>query len=306
MNRKIFFGFIFFLVVVFLLGTYWLIPLNHIEFESLKTKSTNFTIGNSTTQMQFYKNMRFPKTNISYFIEKCPLPKKDEMLRAFRIIEEETILDFYESGNQDAEIIVSCDSKAKSEGGLFIAGEGGPVNITETQSFNVIRRGKILLLKESKCENPNVAIHELFHVLGFGHSENSNNIMYPVSKCSQVIGEDTINFINEIYSIPSLPDLSFENASAEKTGSHINLNFTIRNNGLANSIKAEIIAYEDEKEIERYNFESLDIGYGRTITSKNIFSLKKNVEKIRIEIIYDGKELDKENNILILEIKRIS
>ena len=64
--------------------------------------------------------------------------------------------------------------------GLFIAGEGGPSNITKSGDFSVITHGSILLIKESKCERPNIAIHELLHALGFDHSENPNNHSNPL------------------------------------------------------------------------------------------------------------------------------
>ena len=59
MNWKATFGFIFLLIVVILLALYWFFPLDSSEF-FVKTKETNFTLDNST-DMQFYKNMRFPE-----------------------------------------------------------------------------------------------------------------------------------------------------------------------------------------------------------------------------------------------------
>ena len=56
--------------------------------------------------------------------------------------------------------------------GKFIAGEGGPTNITVSGKYNVITHGSILLIRESRCSIPTIAIHELLHVLGFKHSNN--------------------------------------------------------------------------------------------------------------------------------------
>jgi len=49
--------------------------------------NTNFSLNNSLNpEMQFYPNMRFPSSNISYRIERnCTLEKKKDILEAFKI-----------------------------------------------------------------------------------------------------------------------------------------------------------------------------------------------------------------------------
>jgi len=301
MRWKAVLGSVFLLFVVVLLVFYWFIPLDTTEF-FVRSRNTNFSLGNDSANMQFYENMRFPTSKISYRIYDCPLQKKDDMLRAFDILENQTVLNFY-SINSNEEIFVTCDSKNRIEEGLFIAGEGGPTNITKTDNFNVIFRGQILLIKESKCSKPNIAIHELLHVLGFNHSDNPNNIMYPISKCRQTIGEDTINLINELYSVPTYADLSFENISAVMRGRYLNTNMTIWNNGLKDSEKTEIKIYADDKLTKKINLDIIKIGHGRTISLSNLLINQLNVEKLEFIIDSDFNELDKENNKIILEIK---
>jgi len=304
MGWKFFFGVVFTLFVVFLLLVYWFIPTGTIEFEFVQ-KNSNFTLDSnldSETGAQFYQNMRYPDKEISYKISDCPLQKKDDMERAFRILENETILDFFPVQNRE-EIRVTCDSKTKLDEHLFIAGEGGPSNITQTENFNVIQGGDILILRDSKCERPNVALHELLHALGFDHSLNPNNIMYNISKCSQTLGQDTINFINEVYLFPSHPDLAFENASAIRKGSYIDLNFTLRNNGLTSSEGLKVSVFADGKNIKEVDSDSLGIGHGRAIVLKNIFVLNRNIDLLEIVIEYDPPELNKENNKIELNIK---
>jgi hypothetical protein len=187
---------------------------------------------------------------------------------------------------------------------MFIAGEGGPTNITKGKDLNVIFQGTILLIRDSKCSEPNVALHELFHVLGFNHSENSNNIMYYVSKCRQEISDDMVDLINELYSIPSYADLSFEDVSANMNGKYLNTNFTIRNYGLKDTTSSKLKIYADGKEIKSIDIHPLEIGYGRSISLSNVFISQLNVNELEFLIETSFPELDKENNKIILEIKQ--
>jgi len=301
MNWKAIFGFIFLLIVVILLAVYWFIPLNSTDF-LVKTRETNFSL-NTNNDMQFYENMRFPEPRISYKIDDCTLQKEDDMKRAFEIVEELTILDFYPVGSEE-EISVTCSSNNKLEGGMFIAGEGGPTNISKGDEFNVIFHGTILLIKDSTCSDPNVALHELFHVLGFNHSSNSNNLMYYISKCRQEISDDMIDLINELYSVPSYADLSFEDVSATMNGKYLNTNFTVRNYGLKDATSSKLKIYADGKEIKAIDITPVEIGYGRSISLSNVFISQLNVNELEFLIETSFPELDKENNKIILEIKK--
>jgi len=298
-----FLSLIFFLIVLVLLTFYWIIPFETIQFGIKNPGHSNFTLQNETTNMQFYSNMRFPTSKISYKIDDCPLNKQNDMEWALEIIENETILDFYPV-EQNEEISITCDSHAKIKEGLFIAGEGGPTNITETTNFNVISHGSILLIKESKCGQPNVAIHETLHVLGFEHSSNRNNIMYNISRCSQTIGEDILNLINEIYSYPTYADLSFENVSAKVHGIYLDFNVTVRNNGLLDASESTVEIYNEDKMLKEFEVKSIAVGEGRMITLTNMGILKTNFEQLKFVIKTDFNELDKENNQVFLEIKK--
>jgi hypothetical protein len=246
--------------------------------------------------------MRYPNSRISYQIYDCPLQKKNDMETAFNIIANETIVDFY-SVDSDEQISVNCYSGIKMEEGLFIAGEGGPTNITPAGNFNVILHGSILLIRDSKCDTPNIAIHELLHTFGFNHSENLNNIMYPISKCGQTIGKDIPELINELYSTQSYADLVFENVSAIMKGRYLNVNMSIRNNGLKNSESVKVIIYADEKVVKEIDLDSLEIGYGRKINLENVLVPQINIEELEFFIDSDFNELEKNNNRIILKIK---
>ncbi len=299
---RIILSFLFFLLVLFLLGVYWLIPFRTFEFKTGEINN-NFSLNNTELKdMQFYEKMRYPDSSISYKILDCTLKKQKDMKKAFEIIEEKTILNFYPVEN-NAEIEISCDEKMKIEGDLFIAGEGGPVNITQTDNFNVIIRGKVLLIENSRCPNPNVAIHELLHALGFKHSENSESIMYSITKCSQNIGKDIPDLINELYSYESLPDLSIKNATAFIHSRYLDINTTIKNNGLKKSKPGKLSIYADEEFVKDFDIETLEVGYERTIILKNILVNKRNLKKLGILIDLKEKELNKKNNKISLENK---
>jgi len=304
MRWKIVLSFIFFILVIILLVFYWILPIGElIEFGISGSGNSNFTLNASLGQgMQFYENMRYQNPDISYRIDGCPLAREDEMKRAFNFLEMRTILNFYEVNGRE-EISVTCEDSVKGERGLFIAGEGGVTNVTVTENFNVIFNGKVLLLRESKCSNPIVGTHELFHALGFDHSDNPNNIMYPTVKCKQTIGDDLINYISWIYSFQTLPDLSFENTSASMKGRYLGFVITIKNHGLKDSENSTIIIYVDNKSIKEFDVQSIPIGSGRIITLSNIFVMQRNIKELELFIKYDFEELNKDNNRITLEIK---
>jgi len=301
MKWGVFFGFLFFLLVVILLSFYWFVPYGKIEF-TFQPKNSNFSILETSKNMQFYPNMRYPDSSISYKITNCPLQKKNDMEYAFEILESKTILKFYPVDSNE-EISVACDYKQEYEGGLFIAGEGGPTNITGSGDFNIILNGEVLLLKESDCPQPNIAIHELLHALGFDHSTNKNNIMYNISICDQTIGEDTIDYINKLYSYPSYPDLTFENVSAIMHGKYLDLNLTVKNNGLLKSGKTTVSVLADNKEIKTIDIDELNPGYGMIITITNLWVPKLEISELNLTINSEFQELDKENNKISLKIK---
>ncbi|MBI3622859.1 hypothetical protein HY212_02140 [Candidatus Pacearchaeota archaeon] len=302
MSWKIGLSLVFFIVVISILIVYWFVPLNTTEFIShFETGNGNFeNLSNKT--LQFYPNMRFLESTISYRIENCPLGKENDMQNAFDTISSLTSLNFYPV-NSNEEIHVTCDSKARIEGGLFIAGEGGPVNITKSGEFNVIYNGKIQLLRDSNCPHPNIGIHELLHVLGFDHINNPKSIMYPVSSCDQEVDKEIIDIIDNLYSVLSYPDLELEDVSAVMHGKYLNTNLSLRNNGLKDASKSKILIYADTTLLKELDVDALPVGNGRIITLTNIWVAKLNVDKLRFFVEYPSPELKKENNEVVLDIK---
>ncbi len=301
MNLKLLLAFLFVLLASSLLFLYWFVPYGKLDFGA-KSGDNNFSITGS--DMQFYPNMRFPSSEISYKISGCSLQKEDDMERAFDIIHGLTVLKFSPVPDGE-EILVTCqDKQVTDEKGLFIAGEGGPTNISKAGALSVITKGEILLIRDSKCEKPNVAIHELLHVLGFEHSSNENNIMYNITSCEQTISDDIINLINELYAVSSYSDLSFEDVSAQMNGKYLNAVMTVRNAGLVDSTNAKIIIYADNKIVKEINLEPLKVGYGRLITIEQLFVPQVNVNRLDFVIQSDFAEINKENNNMTLEVKQ--
>ena len=84
------------------------------------------------------------------------------------------------------------------------------------------------------------------------------------------------------------------------SGRYLDLNLTIRNQGLADSPAAEIEVYADDKSVKKIGLESLKIGHGRLITVTNIFVFQKDVDELRFLIKTNFEELEKDNNEAVL------
>ena len=294
------------LVVVFILllvsfTFFYFTPLSSFNFTA-KSQNSNFSIsGNS--DMQYYPNMRYSDSSISYKISNCSIDKGNQMQYAFKIMQNITKLKFYPVEN-DEQISVTCLEQNKIENNMFVAGEGGPTSIILSGNFYIITKGEILLIRNSDCPMPNVALHELLHSLGFKHSSNPNNIMYNVTSCDQTIGQDTINLIDELYSVPSYPDLTFENVSGVMNGRFLNLNLTVINEGLNDAAASKIIIYADNTSVREINLDSIKVGEGISLNLENVLISKINFNEISLEIASDFNEITKENNKIKLEIKK--
>jgi predicted Zn-dependent protease len=292
-------------LVICLLVVYFFVPLNTSEFapvDILSDSEQSFDFGNSS--LQFYQNMRYQSERISYRIyDECTLKKKNDMEEAFRIISNITVLEFYPVVYGE-EISITCSDENIFFGDAFVGGEGGVTNVTVVDDFHVIFNGEILLIRDSQCPNPNIAIHELLHALGFDHSENPNNIMYETSSCSQSIGDEIPHLINELYVVDSKPDLSFENVTASLSGRYLNVNLSLRNNGFKDALASKIIISIDGKPVNELDVSPLEVGYGSKLTLSNLWINQITVEEIEFFISADFEEIDKSNNVYVLLMKK--
>lgn len=304
MGLKIILVLLSILLVFSSLAFYWFIaPVgNPVEFV-LKPASSNFNLNGSYTDLQFYPNLRYVSSNISYRIDSCNLQREDEVEQAFQEISDVTVLNFYPVASGE-EIHVTCDIQTQQpREGYFVAGEGGPTKIIAGDRFNVIFNGKVLLFKGSQCEKPNIAIHEILHALGFGHSLNEGNIMFNVTTCRQTFGKEIPEAINELYSYPTYADLDLRNISAEMKGKYLDTNITIKNNGLKDSEDFILKIYADDSLVKEMESTAIKIGEGKIIVLQNVLVPRLSVEELKFEIETSVEELDKANNEKILKIK---
>jgi len=249
---------------------------------------------------QFYPNMRFRTSRISYFFgNECVRDKMERMVQAFEYITNKTGIVFYESNSGDIE--VRCGQEYKKDE-LFVAGEGGPTSVINASLFNVIGGGQILLLySEPPCENKfNVELHELIHVLGFGHSKNPKSVMYNLTSCDQTVDVGIINKLISLYSAPSLPDLYFTGVYASKRGNYLNLNFTVRNQGLEDAQNVVVELTGDSKVIDKFDFEIIKLGEGRIFYVENL-KVPLSTKSVKLRII-GGDELSDSNNEVVLTL----
>jgi hypothetical protein len=127
--------------------------------------------------------------------------------------------------------------------------------------------------------------------------------MYPISSCKQTLG-NIPKLIDEIYSVESYSDLEIEEVFATMNGKYLDVNVSIRNNGIVKSENAILTIYSEDTTIKTILIEPLEIGYGMQITFTNIWVPKISVEEIEFFIDTSENELDKNNNKEILKIKK--
>jgi hypothetical protein len=304
----------FFILLVTILG-FSIVYLLYINLPGapeiinpLFTHPPNLTNSTPGEVSQFYPNMKFNHNNISYRIDPlCPEDKKKRVIDAFEYLSKEvdTIV-FYESLNPDIE--VSCSELKKDiEGDYFIAGEGGAREIFDTGRYNIINKGIISLYENPhgsiECNWPNIEIHELIHVLGFGHSPNKNSVMYHLMEsCNQRLDSSIITELKRLYSEENLPDLYFEQLNVTKKGRYLDFNLTVRNSGSVTAKGVTLSILDEGKIVDTFNLDEVRYSRGIIFIVENFNLIHRDPSEIKFVIDQDNKikELDEENNIAIV------
>lgn len=273
-------------------------PIAFIPLPRNETPIETKPIDYSQSQ-QFYPNMRFQHSKISYGFEPgCDSKKQTTTVEALAEISEKTMLVFYPSSTP--EIIITCTELApqpKVER-HFVAGEGGPTEIINATQFSVIKQGKISLYRDEKCSKPHIAVHELLHALGFDHNADPHSILYPTLDCSQEIDQYLVDRLNELYAIPSKPDLAITELSALKTGRLVNFTIEVTNEGLIDAASVSMGLYGDGKLIRSFDFDNVPVGTRKTLTVSDL-TIGRSVEKLKFVIDPNNNidELNRENNL---------
>lgn len=284
------------LILAVALGYYYLFGGNQNLLSS--SYESNLIQNLSSTSGQFYPNLRFSKSTISYEISsECDSSRRESVLEAMQIISSETILNFIPKDNGELRILCSNSAPEPKDKKHFIAGEGGPILIINASQYYVIEDAQISLYKDEKCEVPVIAIHELLHALGFDHISRKSSILYPISECDQKIDNEIINTINEVYSVPSAPDLSISSLQANKSGRYMDFEIAIDNYGIADSFNSTLEVISEGKVIDTFFLQEL--GYGkRKLFSVSNLAVPRDSEVFIFEISDLGKvsELSLSNN----------
>jgi len=249
----------------------------------------------------FAENLRFNHDLISYWIsEDCDAERRSDMIEALTIFSDEMkVVSFYEV-DDDADILIGCSDDFVELGeDLFAAGEGGPSRIINTSGFKIIEEGKIKLYNGVDCDYPVVALHELFHVFGFGHSPDPMNIMYNTSSCDQRMSDDMVNLIVALYSVEALGDARIDDVSGVVKGRYLDFNISILNEGLIGIDGINLTIFGDDEVVDVMDLGEIAMGYGRNLRVVNM-ELPGVVEKVRFVLDAEGlvREIREDNNVV--------
>lgn len=292
------------LLIGLLMGGSWFLWKNlPVGITEYLPYAGNFTGGSQiySNYSQFYLNMRYQHSNISYWIEPlCGETKTKGILNALAILSRNTSLRFY-LGNENAEIKYLCSktSSTPEQESHYIAGEGGPIDIINASVYSIILSGEVALYRTEKCNEPKVTLHETLHALGFNHNTNPRSIMYPVTSCNQEIDEYLIREINNLYEAEALPDLVIESVNASKTEGYLNFNIVVSNLGLEAAEDVKLTVYLDGSQIKEYDLGSIGLGARKMLEVKGAkMPLSISSGQIRFAVRTEGgqREISTANN----------
>lgn len=272
--------------------------------------SFNFSLGQSNpNKLQSYENIRYSDSLIPYKIEPCLPQNKAKIEKVLSLLEEKTILDFYEV-NANEKLFFTFENIDIKEGKYSVEGFGGPQNMLKSGQFYVIGKGVVILKKSDNCFGD--ILHETLHALGFAHSSNPKDILFPSTglinrECNTDfnVNENIYKLINKLYATPNQADLVISKIIPKRAENNcLNLDVTIMNCGLKKSEKSTLNFYLNNKIIRTINIEEL--GAGSINIMKFNTELKKNTPgKLKMIIENNFEELDKKNNEKIFDISQI-
>jgi len=290
-------------VVLFLIEfVYQIIPSSPVEMKIEEIKSESFFMIDYDNAPMYWENLRFNHNNISYFIDgSCSKVRREAMIEAFRMFESKTKNIYFYEVDADADIDIECSNKFVEVGdNLFAAGEGGPVRVINTSHFKIIKKGRIFIYDDPRCDFPIVELHELGHVFGFDHSNDSMSIMFPYSRCEQKITAGMIELVNALYSIEALADVRIGNLTAIKKGRYLDFNLTILNDGIIDVFDVNLSVVVDERVVKVFDVGEIDVGSGRIFSVENFKLPSRNsvVADLYVDKENAVRELNEKNNVV--------
>jgi hypothetical protein len=307
----------FLLVILLIVTSYYLYlnipsPIEDLKINLNQPSSQSPILSKSN---QFYPNMKFNHNTITYGINQdCSQEQKERIVNAFTEIHNKVPILRFLSSFSSSDIEITCSEGKKPDTNTdgkkyFIAGEGGAKEIIQSGDYHLITEGVVYLFKENKnakkCSYPNIEVHEILHVLGFDHNENPSSIMYPfLTDCNQTLDQSIIDELNRLYSINNLPDLTFKNFTATKSGRYLNFNLTIRNSGSITSKPFLLTILDNEDIVETREIKKIEFGAGITLSTTNLKLKRKNPDKIQFILDQEDKikEFDETNNIAEIKL----
>ncbi len=300
----------FFLLILISITSYFLYenvpgtPQNlKIEYQQELPRTVNA----SSEVKQFVQNMRFNHNDLSYsFNTSCSEEQKQRIEQAFLIIHQKTaIISFYQTNqNPDIDIVCSEDIIEKQEN-TFLAGEGGPTQFINNTLYPLISKGMILLYKQKdnseKCDEPLVELHELLHVFGFEHLNDSSSIMYPYLSCDQKLNPEFITYLIKLYSIEPKAELFFRNITAVKSGRYLNFEVSIENKGMINA-KNITLRISAPQSIKDFDFNEIEPGSYKKLTVENLKLPSRSTNEATFSIVSNTKEYYTDNNAIKMQV----
>lgn len=291
------------LVVLFSVGiVYQNIPNEPVKMTTEGIDSEELSIINYEGTPVFLENLRFNHNDISYFINgSCSKIRRDAMVEAFELFEWMTkYISFHEVGGE-ADIDVGCSDDFIELGeDLFAAGEGGPSRIINTSRFKVIKKGKIFIYGDPKCDYPIVELHELGHVFGFDHSDDSTNIMYNVSGCGQRMTTNMIELVDALYAVEALADVRISNLTAIKKGRYLDFNITVLNDGMLDAPDIRLSVVVGDEDVKVLDMGGIETGFGRILYVENLKLPSRDFDAVDFYIDKKNviREVDEGNNVV--------
>ncbi len=259
----------------------------------------NISAPNELTQ--FVPDMRFESGRISYYINTdCSLKQKINMIYAMDLLTNATdIISFYTKDKDKAEIFISCSEVAYSgEKDVFAAGEAKPTEYLNLTYYPLIKKGKITISKQFNCDYPVLEMHELMHVFGFDHLNDSTSLMYPYADCNRTLDKPLIKMLKTLYADKPVAELLLENIKVSKSQKYLNFTLDITNQGLKVAEGVVLEVYVGKTLIDSGAVGTVEIGQPQLIGVNNIPLPSGNFSTTDFRIVYSGEEFDKTNNIL--------